>query len=81
MAVSLTIFASIMSVVKVSSKYQIVIPKEVREQSGLKPGDDVNLVFLNGVLHVVKVPTLEEARGMLKGANLDFVRDKTDRDL
>lgn len=81
MTVSLTISESIMPVVKVSSKYQIVIPKEVREQSGLKPGDDVHVSFLGGVLRVVKVPTLEEVRGMLKGANLEFSRDKTDRAL
>ncbi|MFT4603728.1 MAG: AbrB family looped-hinge helix DNA binding protein [Rhodothermales bacterium] len=81
MHISLTQFPSIMSVVKVSSKYQIVIPQDVREQSGLRPGDEVDVMFLGGVLHVVKVPTIREAQELLKGVSLDFVRDKTGREL
>jgi AbrB family looped-hinge helix DNA binding protein len=62
----------------ISSKYQVVIPREVREQFGLKPGQRIAFVPFNKTLHVVIVPPIEQARGMLKGMNMDGYREEED---
>jgi AbrB family looped-hinge helix DNA binding protein len=64
---------------KLSSKFQISIPKEVREQQGWKAGQE--FVFLpkgNGVV-LVPVPRHEDLRGIAKGANPEDYRDRNDR--
>jgi AbrB family looped-hinge helix DNA binding protein len=62
----------------ISSKYQVVIPREVRKRFGLKPGQKVVFIPYNGVLRVVVVPPIEKARGMLKGMNADNMREEVD---
>ena len=63
----------------ISSKYQVVIPREVREQFGLKPG--LKLVFIpyKKTLRVVVVPPIEEAQGFMKGINTNIEREEEDR--
>jgi AbrB family looped-hinge helix DNA binding protein len=63
----------------ISSKYQVVIPREVREQFGLKPG--LKLVFIpyKKTLRVVVVPPIEEAQGFLKGIDTKIEREEEDR--
>jgi AbrB family looped-hinge helix DNA binding protein len=62
----------------ISSKYQVVIPREVREQFGLKPGQRIAFIPFNKVLHVVIVTPIEQARGILKGVNTDGLREEED---
>jgi AbrB family looped-hinge helix DNA binding protein len=69
-----------MNVVTISSKYQIVIPKDVREKFNLKPGQKLAFIPYNGTLRVVVVPSIEEARGMLKGMNTDNIREEEDEE-
>ena len=69
-----------MSVVTISSKYQVVIPRDVREKFNLKPGQKIAFVPYNGTLRVVVVPSIEEARGMLKGMNTDNIREEEDEE-
>ena len=64
---------------KLSPKYQIAIPKEVRESLNWKAGQ--KLVFLpkgNGVL-VLPEPEIEDLFGVAEGANPDDYRDRNDR--
>jgi len=66
--------------VKVSSKYQVVIPEEVRSALGLKAGSKVEVVAKGKVAYLVPVPTLEEVQRGLKGKlDQSKVRDKKDR--
>ena len=51
----------------ISSKYQVVIPREIREQFGIKPGQKVVFIPYKKSLRVVIVPPIEEAYGFLKG--------------
>ena len=67
-----------MKAVTISSKYQVVIPREVREQFNLKPGQKIMFIPYNKVLHVVIVPSIKQARGMLKGINTDVQREEVD---
>jgi AbrB family looped-hinge helix DNA binding protein len=69
-----------MDIVTISSKYQIVIPKEVREKFNLKPGQKLAFISFKGTLRVVVVPSIKEARGMLKGMNTDNIREEEDEE-
>ena len=64
----------------VSSKYQVVIPKDVREKFNIKPGQKLAFIPFKGTLRVVVVPSIEEARGMLKGMNTDNIREEEDEE-
>jgi len=62
-----------------SSKYQISIPKAVREKQNWQAGQE--FVFIpkgKGVL-VMPVPELAELAGIAKGARKDGYRDRKDR--
>lgn len=69
-----------MEAVTISSKYQVVIPREVREQFNLKPGQKLMFIPYNNVLHVVIVPSIKQARGMLKGISSDVQREEVDEE-
>jgi AbrB family looped-hinge helix DNA binding protein len=68
-----------MNAVTVSSKYQISIPKHVREQEGWKPGQKLAFVPHGKHYVLVPVPTIEELFGMAKGADPTGYRDRVDR--
>jgi len=66
-------------VVTVSTKYQICIPKQVREPMHLKAGHQLMVILKGETIHLVPVPTYKDLKGALKGANTENFRDKTDR--
>ncbi len=70
-----------MNTVTISSKYQVVIPRAIREQFDLKPGQKIMFIPYNSTLRVVIVPTIEDAEGMLEGLDTDPQREKEDREL
>ena len=51
----------------ISTKYQVVIPRELREQFGLKPGQKVAFIAHKKSLRIVVVPPIEEAEAYYKG--------------
>jgi AbrB family looped-hinge helix DNA binding protein len=67
-----------MQAVTVSSKYQVVIPKEIREQFGLKPGSKVVFIPYKQTLRVVVVPPIEQARGMFPETGTEGLREEED---
>lgn len=69
-----------MEAVTISSKYQVVIPREVREQFKLKPGHKIMFIPYNNTLRVVVVQPIEKARGMLKGIDTEGIREETDEE-
>jgi len=64
----------------ISTKYQVVIPREVREQFGLKPGQKVMFIPYNNTLRVVVVPSINKARGMFKGLTSEGIREEKDEE-
>ena len=66
--------------VTISTKYQVVIPREVREQFGLKPGQKVMFIPYNNTLRIVVVPSIEKARGMFKGITSEGIREEKDEE-
>lgn len=69
-----------MKPVTISSRYQVIIPREIREQFDLKPGRKIIFVPDNGTLRVVVIRSIREARGMLKGMNIDDIREEVDEE-
>ena len=69
-----------MSTVTVSSKYQVVIPKDVRERLQIRPGQKVEAFAIGGRVELVPVRPISEMRGFLKGMDPNFEREG-DRDL
>jgi AbrB family looped-hinge helix DNA binding protein len=69
-----------MGLVTISSKYQVVIPKDIREKFNLKPGQKIMFVPYQGSLRVVVVPAIEEAYGMVEGMNTDDIREEEDEE-
>jgi AbrB family looped-hinge helix DNA binding protein len=63
----------------ISSKYQVVIPREIRERFDLKPGQKVVFIPYRKSLRVVIVPQIEEAYGFLEGIETEVERDEEDR--
>lgn len=68
-----------MNAVTLSSKFQISIPKDVRESQGWKPGQKFTFVPRGKGFELVRVPDLEELRGIAKGADTSNYRDRYDR--
>ncbi len=69
-----------MATVTVSSKFQVVIPKDVRDRLRLQPGQKVEAFALGGRIELVPVRPIEEMRGFLRGMDPNFEREP-DRDL
>ena len=68
-----------MDTVTISSKYQMVIPRAIREKWKIKPGQKVRMIIFGNRLEVVPVRDIREARGFLKGMNSDIKREEDDR--
>ena len=64
----------------VSSKFQVVIPRKIREQFNIRPGQKIMFIPYNKSLRMVVVPSIEEAYGMLKGMNTDNYREEEDEE-
>jgi len=68
-----------MGVVTVSSKYQIVIPQDVREKIELKPGQKIVVIEKDGVVHLIPQRPVKEMRGFVKGIDTNKLRHEEDR--
>jgi len=64
-----------MNIVTISSRYQVVIPKDVREELGWKPGQKVVAIPYRGRVELVPVQSLQSAKGMLKGIDTHVARE------
>lgn len=65
---------------KISSKYQVSIPKEIRDEMGwTKPGQEVVFIPKGKTLVMVPVRDFDSLRGLARGANPDGYRDRDDR--
>ena len=65
-----------MQQVTVSPKYQVVIPKKVREKIGIKPGQKVQVIPYMGRIELIPVQNIKEARGSLKGIDTNVEREE-----
>ena len=69
-----------MDTVKVSPKFQVVIPKKVREELQLKPGQELQIYILDETIRLHRPRSIKELRGIAKGMKWkDADRDHTER--
>lgn len=67
-----------METVKVSRKYQVVIPEKLRRKAHIKPGDKMVAIAKHGILQYVPVRPLKETKGIIPGLDTKDLRDETD---
>ena len=65
-----------MQTVTVSPKFQVVIPRNVRESLHLRPGRKMQVIEYIGRIELIPERDISDLRGFLKGINTDFERDK-----
>lgn len=63
-----------MNTVTISPKYQVVIPREIREKMGLKPGQKVQVVAHDGRIEMIPLVPINELRGFVKGIDTKVSR-------
>jgi AbrB family looped-hinge helix DNA binding protein len=66
----------LMKTVTVSPKYQVVIPREVRETLSIKPGEKMQVIRYGNRIELVPVKKIKTMRGFLKGIDTTVVREK-----
>jgi len=65
-----------MLTVKVSPKFQVVIPKEIRESLHLLPGQRMQVVQYENRIELIPERDVSELEGFLQGINTEFKREK-----
>lgn len=68
-----------MNVVKVSPKYQVVIPEDVRRRLKIKPGEKIQVFDFENRIELIPVRSIKEMRGFLKGIDSTIERECDDR--
>ncbi|MDI6746902.1 MAG: AbrB/MazE/SpoVT family DNA-binding domain-containing protein [Rhodocyclaceae bacterium] len=64
-----------MNTLTLSPKFQLVIPKHIREAMKLKAGTPMQVVQYGDRIEFIPVRPMQAARGMLKGMDTDFDRE------
>ena len=65
--------------VTVSPKYQVVIPKEIRERIDLQPGEKLEVISFDERIELIRVRPMRQMRGFLEGYDATFEREESER--
>lgn len=65
-----------MATVKVSPKFQVVIPREVRESLGIRAGQKVQVLRYEDRVEFIPLKPMKQMRGFLKGIDTTVPRDE-----
>ena len=65
-----------MTVVRVSPRFQVVIPQQIREALGLRPGQQVLALHYADRVEFIPVKALKSMRGFLKGIDTTVSRNR-----
>ena len=65
-----------MITVTVSSKYQIVIPRKIREKLDIRAGQRIQLIHYQDRIEFILEKNIKEMKGFLKGLNTDVKREE-----
>ena len=64
-----------METVTISPKYQVVIPKEIRDRLGLLPGQKIQAIAYGGRIELIPVRPAQQMKGFLKGIDTKVERE------
>ncbi len=65
-----------MTAVTVSPKFQVVIPKEIRESMGITSGQKIQMLTYGNRIELIPIKPMQQLKGFLNGINTDVARDK-----
>ena len=65
-----------MTAVTVSPKFQVVIPKEIRESIGIISGQKIQMLTYKNRIELIPLKPIKEMKGYLKGINTDIAREE-----
>jgi len=65
-----------MTTVTVSPKFQIVIPKDVRESMGLVSGQKIQVMTYRNRIELIPIKPMKKMKGFLTGLDTEVKRDK-----
>ncbi len=65
-----------MKSVTISPKYQVVIPREVRQSMEIKPGSKVQVLLYENRIELIPIKNLRRMRGFLKGIDTTVERER-----
>lgn len=65
-----------MTAVTVSPKFQVVIPKDVRESMGIFSGQKIQVLTYQNRIELIPIKPMKKMKGFLKGIDTDVKRDK-----
>jgi len=66
----------VMKSVIISPKYQVVIPREVRQSMEIKPGTKVQVLLYENRIELIPMKNLRRMRGFLKGIDTTIERER-----
>jgi AbrB family looped-hinge helix DNA binding protein len=65
-----------MNAVTVSPKFQVVIPKEIRDALGIVSGQKIQMIAYRNRIELIPMKPMREMRGFLKGIDTNVDRDE-----
>ncbi len=68
-----------MRTLTISPKYQVVIPKAIREKLGLVPGQKVHAIVYGERIELIPLRPMKEMRGFLRGIDTTVERERDRR--
>jgi AbrB family looped-hinge helix DNA binding protein len=66
----------VMTAVTVSPKFQVVIPKDVRESMGIFSGQKIQVLTYKNRIELIPIKPMKKLKGFLKGIDTDVERNK-----
>ena len=64
-----------MNTVVLSSEYQVRIPEEIREKTGLKAGSSLEVISYNNRIELVPIKPIKNLKGIFKGIDTTILRE------
>ncbi len=64
-----------MMTITISPKFQIVIPKPIRDLLGLRPGQKVQAIAYEDRIELIPIRRMKEMRGFLRGMDTSVERE------